>query len=168
MSSTAQHELGSDVHQLPGQRQTQASGHIRAAGPRLCGRTAGSMGGRPNRRACKTSADTFRAWARRSHDQSLTCCRVSFRSGWSGLLTTPGRWCWACCWRSSGVWPTYAAITWSSCSIRTSGLSLHWWASVFIMQTWDYNIPVPSIDALVKVFRSHFSVGTNSQWLLPP
>ncbi len=98
----------------------------------------------------------------------LTCCRVSFRSGWSGLLTTPGRWCWACCWRSSGVWPTYAAITWSSCSIRTSGLSLHWWASVFIMQTWDYNIPVPSIDALVKVFRSHFSVGTNSQWLLPP
>lgn len=59
MSSTAQHELGSDIHQLPGQRQTQASGYVRATGPRLCSRAAGPMGGGPNRCPCKTRAHTF-------------------------------------------------------------------------------------------------------------
>lgn len=52
---------------------------------------------------------------------------VGFRSGWSDLLTTPGRWCWDCSWLSSAVWLTCGGITWSFCLTRTSGLSLLWW-----------------------------------------
>lgn len=79
MSSSAQHELGSDIHQLPGQRQAQARGHVRAAGARLRRGATGPMGGGPHRRPRETHTHTHTA--SEESRQCLTGWCVSFRSG---------------------------------------------------------------------------------------